>query len=154
MYPHNSLLLEVDADGGVEARIERAVGVLIEKTRFPHARIAERKELEQIIVIHFRFFSLSLSFSLLTCNIYIIYPRMEIRAKQKNARARWRCYMFIYERCARRAQTCPRVPNLRTRPPVGLCVRHSATSPPCYLLSHDPHVSVLLLCALFFRLVL
>ena len=67
---------------------------------------------------------------------------MEIRAKQKNARARWRCYMFIYERCARRAQTCPRVPNLRTRPPVGLCVRHSATSPPCYLLSHDPHVSV------------
>lgn len=51
--PYHSLLLEIDPNGGHEAGVKCAIGVLIEETRFPDSGVAQRQKLDQIIVIHF-----------------------------------------------------------------------------------------------------
>lgn len=52
LFSYHSLLLEIDPNSRYESGIEGAVRILIEKACFADARVPERQELHQIVVIH------------------------------------------------------------------------------------------------------
>jgi len=47
-----SLLSEVDADGGDELGVELVVSVLVEEAGLADARVAQRQEFDQVVVVH------------------------------------------------------------------------------------------------------
>lgn len=46
-----SLLPEINTNGGYEPGVEGAIGVLVQEAGLAHARIAQSKELDQVVVV-------------------------------------------------------------------------------------------------------
>lgn len=51
LEPHHSLFPEVDAHRGDELGVELVVGVAVEEGGLPHAGVAQRQQLDQVVVI-------------------------------------------------------------------------------------------------------